>query len=1684
MLDLDVFAALRRRDFECPGLVDGLEALATLPLVERVAYLGALEGALEHGPPALRVAALGALARANGKLAFSLALRALDDGDERVRRAAIEAFASSASRQPSRFVHVLFHARADVRRLALEALPERQSALGLYLLADPENAASARSWFDGERVEHAPEGGLWLLLGLVRRRLVDASLAARWLERTDTSAVLTLAQKGVARDEDSIDAIVAALSASDTDRGADVLDDLFAIAFAAPPELRRVLVQRLLAAFVADGKLDRQRVAAAIVAAARPMFAQALAALVLCLPDTLKSSTFSLELRRAAALASLELDVRAPVLEKAALTELVRELPLDSEGTIDVALLAAVLRFGKAGDTYAVLTLVFEEERLVRALLRDPVESAPIFSSKCLVENDRRALLASLRAHARERIPELCALAITALPLDQVDLFGAMDAEEVFSAAQALLALESQRPAAWRDRKLSRVVDALVDVLLTGERETLLARCAALARTWLGAPSPEDSALGPKLFSRMVRELPAEDFVEICRTLPEGALERLVRLLPYCHEIQFGKELALAHALLSGSSELLRGWARERAGPGEAPIDRREAPLGRVLVLADTEQRALATAAEADLALLTERLHQVPSLGLCTALNARTTTDAPSMSVCIALLGAHESAELVVPLLARYSEDASDFWSTFDARAVRTWAHTEDLPLLGAAWLWRWERQSFRLAELAEARPGGLRGLLDWALSLPLAPLRVALWSAVARCLALFGARDKNRFWELCGDGRAFADAAIEQLDTELGLPAAEVLLALKSMAAPAIVPALPRVRNKLPDVSAAVALELGRLLQTQGLTFRREAARHHARSVGESDVRAIRWTTDLDRLEAACASKSEPLVQESVLRLLELEGGVERLARVLELEPPVFHAGAIADSIALWPDCDALGGLRAALDREALPPELRFRIGVSFAERGERALLEGAYRAANALFTESWFKARDYEKLCALDSPASTALALARSPHPHAYNAAIAFLLERDDVPLEARADALVAFLAAGRERLLELRLKAALWLLARGNDYGFPLLFAKALDEGDDAYVRGASDGALFELATRGVLVGGQALAHERILVELLASAPIGIRDRVLEQVLIESYDETAAREAVAQLDRRRARAGKLRELAELFAWGFRTGLMLTGRHHRPHMTSDGAYGYVRRNDPRVYVTPLPLLRGDPNGTEIVEGLILHELGHHRWHSGPSADKIWAAAEKQRIHGILNLVADEHLERNLRAMHAPWGDKLKRLAAYAFQHADKEIEVGALLGMLGASAFAALTRCSLELSPVPTRVKVGSGALLHALEAQGHPFARFVRALRMGLGNRHDDPLVEQALALFRSGFRKLDMAELFEIAKKLRRLFGDQTAILDGFGGAETVDEGEREGTKARSGLNDDQVQPEVERILDPRQLKNSKHSDGGGPGAKLAINVSGVPHFNTIDTVKRLVVDPVAQRQAERDVARPAAQLRRFFEQLGVQRDPITRRTSGTRLDRGRLQALVLYRDPRVLTARQPRFDTDLFLGVLVDCSSSMQTADNIIKARRFAVLVAEAAKGLPGIDVRVFGFTDSVIYDAGDARRSAAASLEANGGNNDAAGLLHLAGVAKQSRRRAKVLVVVSDGLPTECSAEALKSLASRLEKRERMVIAQVAVRPIEEPCFTHYVRLDQGEIGEVVRKFGQTLASLVRKALH
>ena len=348
---------------------------------------------------------------------------------------------------------------------------------------------------------------------------------------------------------------------------------------------------------------------------------------------------------------------------------------------------------------------------------------------------------------------------------------------------------------------------------------------------------------------------------------------------------------------------------------------------------------------------------------------------------------------------------------------------------------------------------------------------------------------------------------------------------------------------------------------------------------------------------------------------------------------------------------------------------------------------------------------------------------------------------------------------------------------------------------------------------------------------------------------------------------------------------------------------------------------------------------------------------------------------------------------------------------------------------------------------------------------------------------LALFKGAkFRGATMEQLREITLKLRDIFGWEAVLMEAFAQDAVLTPGAGEVMADAEGITADELREAVRQLLEDRKRGRK---EGKGTPVKQ-INLGPEEDFRPITTVVPVPFNPDKHAQFAKVVASPARQMRRYLSRLGVRMEPQRYRVQGKRVDKARIVPAGIVRgDPRLLIARKLRIEADLFLGLLVDCSGSMGMGDHLKKAQLYATLLAEAAKGLPGIDVRVFGFTDSVIYDAGDTQRCAAHSLESGGGNNDAAALWHGAQAAKHSRRKAKLLVMISDGAPTECTTGALKALVSRLSARMGMCCAQVAVCPLEEKCFPHYIELPEGQdLGESVRRFGAIITRLVQKAIR
>jgi hypothetical protein len=1695
MKDLLLFRLLRAPDLDPAALLPLLGDLARLPLAERFPLLGFMPRVLAHPDPSLRAAAVAAIAGADGRPAFLHLVAALGDADPKVRLAAVEALRASSLGHPARFAHALYHPEPDVRRAALAGeWPQGAGAYTFPLLADPVCAPELLRRLDpklqpGQEAPEAPFVGAAMLPALfdfVARGLLPAHLARRLVTEMSWNDAVGWLRAAVQRSPEQVAAIFeAAKSGPPSSAEHDAFDDVFALFWdevdEGPSSRRGAFFRRLGSQMLSWAHHLRHRaVASMLITSARrggwPAAASGIAGLFL--PPFLGFSWIPRETRHAAVQALYNARGNVPRLPDEDVKALLRvDLCHRADGKLDLWVVGGILHFIES-HPYSHLLRWVGEEAVIEAFVADVDRAIPFLVLRDDSKYGRDYLVERFAQAGGLTRAAVLAILVVATPGDRLDFLDALAAEDAAAMVIELFRV-LRRMGTDLPKKAAQMAPLLWKI---AKRRDLVASVLA---AWLDAESPASLAFGVGVLGAFGVAMTGPEFVAVATSLPAPLLRTLIATLPSCSVFPYGKELALAHELKTHPDEVVRAWAVERApAPVERlPVARTEAPAA-VRRLSEAEIDAVVASSEADLPAAVEPALRAPTAGLCAALARRPAPPGPHVKVCVAILGSHDPMEWADTELGRFGAQTPAFLAALDGEMVRVWEREMLLPPLAHAFIHRWERHAFALVEGFLADGDGLGAQLSRAAALSQPILRVSVWEAVASAFSMWRWRDREKLRALAAE--PLGAQLVSALDTDLGEAAARMLAAVADARVnPPLIESLrPAIEEKLPDLTPEARRLLASIADARGLAGTGTVRAASAPKVEENLREKIRRSANLDDLAVWCRSTNPYIVEDAAIRLCELgEPGCARVLEAILAGVPV--PGPLYESVSLWHDGASLTTARAFVARDREPPEKRFRLALALAQRGERVFLAYALAAARVETDEPWFTAADWKRLLDFGHTDRTlALALSGAPHPHAYRRAMERLFEvpQEAVTAEVK-DAIAAFLEAGTTRQVELRRRAARWLWRFGDRCGFPVLLASKLHAEDthlcpELLLEAEPD--LIEATAEAVLLTGPRAVPESLATQLIDKAPRGpARSRAYERVLVDALLPRSRQDATAELwsDQR---TEKLRQLAEAFAWGIRTGRSLTGRLFKIEMITGDGLGYTRMNESRVFVSPLPIFRMVPHGRAIVEGLVLHELGHHLYHRGEEEERCWKQAQAEGIFGLLNTVADEHLERRLRAVDAEYGDRLKRLGAHAFQHASKDVPVAELLESLGGRAFEVLTQTRLDVARQENAVRVQSGALLMQMERTGLAFSRFFRALRMGLGDRHDDPLVREALALCK-GIRKRTMPELLDLARRLRALFGWQTQLVESLGTHESFESSEAESTIHGDGITKEELEREIERVLDPK--KKSDAGGSGGPGGRIWINVNPDEAFEPIRLVTKVAFDPEEHRRYAAEVAFAARQMRRFLDELGITMEPERFRLRGRRFDTGRALAVVTRGDPRMLIAREPRVRTDLFLGVLVDCSGSMATRGNIEKARLFATMLAEAAKGARGIDLRIYGFNDHTMFDAGDASRCAAHALQAGGGNNDAGALFYAATQARASRRRARLLVMISDGLPTECSVAALRALVTRLGSRYGICCAQVAVQPLAEVCFPHYVVLSESDPAPAVRRFGGIVAELVKRAI-
>ena len=1104
MNDLRLYEALRRARHEgaaldADGVVAGLERVARWPLSSRVPWFGVIQPALVHPDGRVRQGALSALIGAGGMLALRAFVRGLDDNDAGVREAAARAMLAVAQCESMRLAHVVFHARGDVRAHAVKPLDDGAlHPLAFFLLGDESLRAEVV-----ERLAHhpmnLPKHVYPALMTFTERGDLPRELTVRLLQSLGWSVMVAAATGERERSRASVAMLVddahevptEAMIANAIADG-DGLDRLLSVLAGVPDAASALWSFRALVRN-RPAPVRRRAVAAARVVAEATAWTPALSGLAAALePAFLMNRGVLLAVRKRAAAALCGVG-NLPTVDDVLIRDLMGALVAGDSLELDVA--AGVVHL--AGNYEALVDAVSLEE-LLAAMSASPEQGAQILLVPASTKRGRKWLLQRIAEQDREMHAQLLAWTAALCPADKLHFIDDLKPWQAADLAGWLVSLEATHPLkANQARRLADHIAARLthEASPEGVREAL----AEAASVWLRQGDPPAHRFGRLLVEQLASRSGGEQFALAMLTLDAGPLRRLVAHLAHLSALTYGAELALSGVLIDHPDSELATWAAARhpAPPPAPPV-----VASGVHVLTDAERDEVRDAEEHLLAGVLSPWRARPSKGLAEALALRPScrTDA---QVCAALLGCHDAPEIVAQQMGRYLSESPAFMERLDRMAV-AWERLSDLPWLGSAWLWRWERHAFAVAGHMRGAPGQPLRVLQRALALPCRELRTRVWRAIGEAFFVWAARDVAKVHELVTGkpAEAFVVFVVEQLDTEVGEGAAKLYAALHRAGVAAARDAFGAVKGKLADLSTAARQHLERIVDTRGLGAPGRL-RARRRSATEDELAAVRTSEDPEALAAWCRGAIPQIVQDAALRAIELgDACLDALAAVIVDPKGVPCITELIESIPLWPEHDALDRLRRAVD-EPLPAETRFRLGMAFVERGEEGLGARAFAAVNEAGGESnpWFRPRDYQRLVERFGELDVAVTLAASPQAHAYLRAVPFLVERARVDADV-SGALRAFLMTGRTRMYELRHAAAQRLKGAGDPVGFPLLLDHALDPAngygrlfkgvDDAYVDAMVEGALY--------AGPRAVSEGRVL-QMLDPTPrlaVGARPR----------------------------------------------------------------------------------------------------------------------------------------------------------------------------------------------------------------------------------------------------------------------------------------------------------------------------------------------------------------------------------------------------------------------------------------------------------------------------------------------------------------------------------------------------------------------------------------------------------
>ncbi len=637
------------------------------------------------------------------------------------------------------------------------------------------------------------------------------------------------------------------------------------------------------------------------------------------------------------------------------------------------------------------------------------------------------------------------------------------------------------------------------------------------------------------------------------------------------------------------------------------------------------------------------------------------------------------------------------------------------------------------------------------------------------------------------------------------------------------------------------------------------------------------------------------------------------------------------------------------------------------------------------------------------------------------------------------------------------------------------------------------------------------------------------------IAEDLLFETPDKVA-------ILRRLNEMGKLDPVNEvkekvlaINRWAVDIAFKLTGKQATISQYIDGigrTWWNTGKQTMKIEISEKPVTTFHKYGEEIMRGIALHEIGHHLCDIGVrGARTMRGIANSEGCNEIFDILLDERLERVLRSKKPEWGIYFDRLSSYVFNSNSHVIPVYEIAKRTGKSSDiikSVLLSGKLPGDFVPaTKANPFDSIKLRDIELLTFPYPLvsitmvFLSFARCGFAaSLHSDPRIKDAISMIPSNLKDLRHADVLKVAKQIASVLGiknsdeyrrERKELKDDF---DIIKEGEisdpypgnREATplltcsinkilqrvdatmhnldmgkkKVRNTPKRNPYKnysPKSKKVIESDQIEKDDNLENDTFGGQF-VNIGDSIDFNSLTNTVIITSEPEQDAELILPLRNHIIRLRSFFENLSKSEQDEYASRRGKRLDYARLKKVLVAPGLNILvSSTQHNIKSDAYIGILIDRSSSMH-GEKLTLAKSFAALLVESIGTIHGIEGHVNAFDENTFYKLGTLTHCSVAGLYAGGGNNDAGALKKAAELAMASRKKNKLLVMISDGSPTECTEISLTSLVQQLESSYQIKCIQVAIDKFSTASFKDFVDLSNLDFHSAITRFGEIIARI------